>query len=767
MALHRCVANAFGLALRVVVRWCSGPRGGVELGALGAGAHLWSRRQLAPLYATSSFATAHAHPRELRIPRPARELTVGPLPPVLLAGEIHRGSWTETALGALFGLPSGITVEFVLVPARRLHVPPARPAAPAIEPALVPDRLRLAPITSGERARRDRMDVGLARGRWLLFGRVWSDLPSSVVDRLVRLLAPHDGVETWGGLRFRRPGTLLRSAGPVPVGDASVAALFPLPWIRIPDIGVTAASRANGPLIGRSDGGVDCRLSWDAAEGRHLATVGETGMGKSTLLVSLARQALDRRAAVVLLDPIGDTGRELVRRLSPALAERTMWVSAAGSPKAINAIARIRGGAPGTVERRVGDLVTALRRVRHQRFPESSFWGPRIEEMVRRAIFVAGHLPRGTLVEAERLLDPDSRVPDGLLGADADAASALRAHVVRHPEDVEGARRLLSEITRNEVLRPMLCTADAEWSPELAVAANPVTIVTGDARDVGETTARYLLAVYLGLLWPEVLARRERSKVVLALDEAQWYAHGSLSEMLRLGRRFNLHTWIATQSMDALPDDVREAALTNVSDFIVFRGAPAQSRELARWAIGLSEDSILRLPRGRAIAFLGKSERVESVDVAPSPEPDRPANEGFVLGRSTDPHSGLPDEGPRADAPGSTDALGGRDGPERPGHILDILAAAAARAGGSELRVHLAHLRAAADPKGDLVRRAGVVLEGEGVLLGTTRDRRGTAWRLAAAGLARLAGPEAPPEAIARAADEILRREACAEAEKY
>ncbi|HZY71386.1 MAG TPA: DUF87 domain-containing protein [Thermoplasmata archaeon] len=769
--LHGAVAAAFGYGVRLGVRWRSGPLGGVELLVPGARGLAWSRRFLVPLFSPDRLTELGPEDTLRPIGPPQRESVRGPLPPLLSAGDGHHGSWTETALGGLFGLPNGITVDFELRPGAGLGPPSPAPRPPGLEAIAVPDHHRLAPLTGFERERRDRIDLAVTRVRWGLVGRLHSRLPGSLTERAADLLGAHDGVDLGGGFAFRRCGGRRRTADTVPVGDATVAALFPLPWIRIPESASGAPSNPVGPEIGRSGDGAVYRLPWTPDEGRHLVTVGETGMGKSTLLVSLARQALDRHAAVVLLDPVGDTGRELVRRLSPAQAERATWVSAAFAPRGINALSGIGTAEPGPRERIVGDLVTALRRVRLQRFPESSFWGPRIEEMVRRAVLVAARIPRGTLVEAEGLLDPAGRVPVGLAGPEAQSAAALRARVVGRPDDVEGARRLLSEITRNAVLRPMLCAAEPDWTLAGAVAPDALTVVTGDACEVGETAARYLLAVYLGLLWPEVLARAERSKVVVVLDEAQWYAHASLGEMLRLGRRFNLHAWIATQSLDAMPEEVREAALTNASDFVVFRGAPSHSRELARWTSGLTEGSFLRLGRGRAIAFLGKGERVEPLEVTVCGEPERPGNERRVLDRSRE---RARDEQGRSSHVESSDPPGGSavasESSRGETEIVEVLATAASLVGSAEFRAHTATLRAVLDVKGDALRRVGALLQREGVLLATGRDWIGTVWRLSRERLAALAAKGPAPSTQAReggAAAEIVRREGRAAVGKH
>ncbi|MCI4342432.1 MAG: TraG/TraD/VirD4 family protein [Thermoplasmata archaeon] len=173
-------------------------------------------------------------------------------------------------------------------------------------------------------------------------------------------------------------------------------------------------------------------------------------------------------------------------------------------------------------------------------------------------------------------------------------------------EEGEGARRLLGEITRSSALRRLLCSATPDWSLDEVDRPHAITVVSGGAAELGESGARLLLGVYLALLWSRLLSRRPDQKLFLVLDELQWYAHGALSELLRLGRRYNIHVYAATQSLASLPEGVQEPLRTNVADFLLFRGDPGEAREFSRWLPSLPPERLLALARGRAVLLEGK-----------------------------------------------------------------------------------------------------------------------------------------------------------------
>src|SRR5579863_5779812 len=111
-------------------------------------------------------------------------------------------------------------------------------------------------------------------------------------------------------------------------------------------------------------------------------------------MVRLARAAV-AYGAVVLLDPIGDTARELLGRLPSPVARSSLWIAPEVSPVGVDLIAAIRGGGPDRLagERALGNLVDVLRRVRSSRYESAPFWGPRLEEMLRLSLAAAAAIP--------------------------------------------------------------------------------------------------------------------------------------------------------------------------------------------------------------------------------------------------------------------------------------------------------------------------------------------------------------------------------------
>ncbi len=765
-------ASAFGVELELL--WHTGPAAAVLLTAADATSQRWVERLLLPAYGPHCW-------RAVPVPGWARN---GARPEVFGRLELPEGGsvaqeaprpWCETVLAALATIPAVRTVRWHLRAGGGATVT-RRPAA-ALEPTRVPPGFRARPLTGPERLDRDRRERRVRSPFWVVELSVAPALGHPIDrDPLLRLLTIGSGRDGDGHLAFRRRNGLWRR-GPrsLLLSEVEVAGILPAP-----DSPFSAAPEAEaagtGIPIGPGSDGRTWTLPLEPGEGRHLAVVGETGMGKSSLLLRLAVAAASR-GSVVLFDPIGDTGRRFLTRLSPVDLRRIVWVSPSSSPAAIDLVDALREGGVGSAvaDRALGDLVDALRRVRAARYADTPFWGPRIEETLRAAFAAAAAIPSATLEDVERLLSASTGRIGPVPPEARERVDALVDRARARPEEVEGSARLVRELTGRPALRALLGAREARLRPRDLSAEGRITVVTGDAVTVGESAARYLLAIHLALFWSARLGLPSPPKTFLVLDEAQWYANDSLAEMLRLGRRANVHVWLATQSFASMPEGVREALRTNAADLAVFRGSPEDARDLVRLTHALAPESLAALPRGVAALLLGKGERVGFVRIPPTPresEARRRAAEEAATAASrpywprddaAESLSGVSD-GPGTVVPArgsvSKDPMTSGPAPAGAGpttewrHVALVLWAGFLEGhGAATLRVPLEGLRRCADPSGALVRALGRRLSDSGLLVASERAAHGAEWTVSREGFERLLGGSVGPDELALAAE--------------
>jgi len=746
---------AIGLVGHLELLWETGPEGGIFLRAFGPTETAWVERCWLAASSGHVWRPVEGPATDLppmyprRFGQPARSSACPfPADPDL--------PWADAVAPTLGVLPAGVRIRWELEPT----TPPGAPTASPPSYDRQPVGFRLAALSEPEREARDRQ----ARRRWEPWWEVRMTLEVAraprlrgVANRLARIVAAaaaHGGdnrlefVEPWPVLRTH-PRTMFLS-------ESEVGSLLPGPQTRLTagrEVG--SSPMEPGLPLGRGDDGVVARIAVPEGEGRHLAILGETGMGKSSALVRLALEG-GRHGGVVLLDPVGDTGRAFLARLPARDLARTVWISPTRSPVAVDLLASIRRDQVGDVaaDRALGDVVDALRRVRQSRFSETPFWGPRIEETVRRALAAAAALPGGTLRDAERLLAAVGRPPTGVPPEAREAVMELWQRARERPEEVDGSRRLLAELTGRPALARMLGAVRPRFAPADLSTEGRIVVITAEATEIGEAAARYFLAVQLALFWSARLGATRYPKTFLLLEEAQWYAHESVAEMLRLGRRTNVHLYLATQALGALAETVADAVRTNAADFLVFRGSPDEAREFARWTAQIDPVQLLGLSRGHALLLRGKGAQVTPVVIVPvrSPPAAR-AHERLEEARDASRPYWPEEEAEVTGLAGPVPVVGSlTPGEDADRDLWLVIWAAFLDAGSAEsLRVPLRRLRAAVDPEGSRVREAGRRLRSSGVLLSSDRDSEGAGWELQRSGVAELLGPGVGSEELAEA----------------
>ena len=130
---------------------------------------------------------------------------------------------------------------------------------------------------------------------------------------------------------------------------------------------------------------------------RHLYVVGQTGTGKSTLLLNLIAQDLAAGAGLALLDPHGDLAESVLAHVPRARTNDLVYINPSDNDRPIgfNPLARV----PERLKPLVADgVVSAFRHV----WPES--WGPRLDYILTNAVRALLDVPGATLLMLPRLL---------------------------------------------------------------------------------------------------------------------------------------------------------------------------------------------------------------------------------------------------------------------------------------------------------------------------------------------------------------------------
>jgi hypothetical protein len=349
-------------------------------------------------------------------------------------------------------------------------------------------------------------------------------------------------------------------------------------------------SAAEPLILGTGTTGGEVMLSGEERR-RHLYLVGQTGTGKSTLLLNLIRQDLDAGEGLALLDPHGDLAEAVLSHVPRPRTNDLVYLNPADGERPIgfNPLA----GVPDDLKPVVTDgVVSAFRHV----WPDS--WGPRLDYILTNAVGALLDVPGATLLMLPRLLIDDAfrmrlvhdHVRDPLVRAFwlneyAGYSASFRAEAISPIQNKVG-KALIDPRLRNMLAQPKNTITFRRLMDEGAIVI--CNLAKGQ---LGEGTAHLLGALITTALAQAALSRAdtptaERRVFHLYADEFQSFATESFALILSEARKYGLTLTVGHQFLDQIPERLLAAILGNAGSLIACRVGARDAAVLAE-QIGL------------------------------------------------------------------------------------------------------------------------------------------------------------------------------------
>jgi hypothetical protein len=309
---------------------------------------------------------------------------------------------------------------------------------------------------------------------------------------------------------------------------------------------------------------------------RHLYVIGQTGTGKSTLLLNLIRQDLRAGEGLALLDPHGDLADAVLAHIPKPRTRDLVYINPADVewPIGFNPLASV----PLDFRPVVADgVVSAFRHV----WPDS--WGPRLDYILTNAVRTLLDVPGGTLLMLPRLLI-DERFRVQLI------AQHVRDPIVRsfwlneyagyndsfRTEAISPIQNKIGKALIEPRLRNMLAQPTSTITLRRLMDEGAIVICNLSKGGLGESTAHLLGALLTTAFAQAALSRADtpaadRRVFHLYADEFQSFATESFGIILSEARKFALTLTLGHQYLDQVPDGLRAAVFGNVGSIIACR----------------------------------------------------------------------------------------------------------------------------------------------------------------------------------------------------
>jgi hypothetical protein len=450
-----------------------------------------------------------------------------------------------------------------------------------------------------------------------LFGRAWGavrllNVPGS---RLVRDYWP-----AWLVARQARVPSLPSFGWPLRLNAAELAGLMPWPVGEEPLPGLPAPmTRQVPPPVDLSPSGTvlaDATYPGNsqplrlAASDRlmHVALLGPTGTGKSTLMVNMALQDIADGHGLALLDPKADMAGDLLDRIPRRRWDDVVVINPADTSRPVGFNPLASDGSERGRELAVDHVLHVFREV------WKDFWGPRTEAVLRSALLTltatrAADGSAFTVCELPRLLNDTAF--RAWLSANPALPSSVREFwdwfnalsVGERTQVVGPVMNKLTALTQRTPLRLILGQSQGIDLAQ-AIRSKRLVILPLSRGLVGAETAALLASLMVASLWQAILGRVRTAQAVrhpywLFIDEASEVVRlpVDLTDLMAEARGLGVGLTLATQHLSQLPTEVRRALLATVRSQVVFQVESDDARLLERsFGPTLTETDLRSLP---------------------------------------------------------------------------------------------------------------------------------------------------------------------------
>ena len=468
---------------------------------------------------------------------------------------------------------------------------------------------------------------------------VASALAGALGCRGGRFVAP-----TWDVLvpEFLSPSDYAQ--GVAVVDAAKVPLVMPPPQAlldRAPALGDSVVPRnprivlpARGANLGRTSDGRSVRLS-TADRMRHLWLLGQTGTGKSTLVLNLVIQDLHAGHGLAVFDPHGDLVDAVLDRVPDSRRSDVTLIDAGSASCDSPAVNLLECSSVEEAHLRAGQILEYM----------VALWGTEMTgPMFRQAlthglVLLAVRFDKpGCVADFARIfLDKSFRqefTTNPLVRERAPQAVRWFEEVYDRYRDSDASTidyyvSKLSLFDSDPAIRHLFGRSRSTLSFRRTMDEGRVLLCKLGRGGTSPMATAMMTGLYMQATFNAALARgadavpqSQRRPFFVYCDEFQRIAGPSTGDMLSEVRKYGLGLVLAHQFVDQLPEGVLSAVLGNVGGRVLFRVGGADAERIVRHQPRLTTKELTSLPNYTAIADLLVGDTPTSpFTLCPSPPP--------------------------------------------------------------------------------------------------------------------------------------------------
>jgi len=348
---------------------------------------------------------------------------------------------------------------------------------------------------------------------------------------------------------------------------------------------------------------------------RHLYVIGQTGTGKTGILLNMIAQDIANGDGVCYIDPHGNDIQTLLSMIPKERADDVIYFDPAYTPRpfGLNML---------EYDTRYPEqktfVINELMNIFSQLFDMKSTGGPMFEQYFKNSAgLVMDHPESGsTLLEITRVFS-DKAFRDMNLKHTTNPIIKQFWINAEKTTGEQGLENFVPYITSkfdtfisNEIMRPIVAQQNSSFNFRDIMDNRKILLVNLSKGRLGDINANLIGMIVVGKLQMAALSRvdsfgKELAPFYLYIDEFQNVTTPSISSILSEARKYKLSLTVAHQYLSQLNEDIKGAILGNVGSMALFRISPEDASALeGRFKPTFSADDIIKLDNRNALVSM-------------------------------------------------------------------------------------------------------------------------------------------------------------------
>jgi len=317
---------------------------------------------------------------------------------------------------------------------------------------------------------------------------------------------------------------------------------------------------------------------------RHAFVLGQTGVGKTTFLLNLLAQLIERGAGFAFFDPHGDAAVQLSDLIPRRRSRDTVYLRPQDQdtehPIGFNPLADVELGQRHQRAAAITESIRAL---------HANSWGDRLDWILYNSLRALLDCPGTTLLDVPRLLVDEGfrlrvmeRIQDPAVSSYWTTEFAAYDRAFRTVA-VSPVQNKVGKLVAHPPLRAVFGQANGRL--DLATVLDRRQLLIADLSGIGAHSANLMGSIYVSALVEEAMSRAAGERVApfyLVIDEAHRFTTETLATALSEARKYNLGIILADQFLDQTPERIQSAIFGNVGTLVSFRIGGADAARVER-----------------------------------------------------------------------------------------------------------------------------------------------------------------------------------------